>query len=747
MSRDLTNLFIDETFQYLVQTSGSVFTDGTGSLLTEVDITASNAVSSSYALTASYALNSIPQVSASYATSASHAVNADTALTANTATTAAFASAAATASYALDSEKLDGKDGATYATTGSNTFTDIQTISNTGGTAQLIFGRVNVASGGVLSSDGFTGSLQGNADTSVSSSYALTASYALNSVPQVSASYAVSASQAENSNTSISSSHALNADNSISSSYSVSALSSSYSNTSTSASHALSADTSISSSYAVTASHALNAGEWNGIFTGSAEITGSFTLKGNSLTSFSSTNIAGFTKSISESILVPDDTRGYLESPLVIETGATVEVPATSTVKVLTEFGEPVYSASYASVATIALNAGEWDGIYTGSAIISGGLSVNGESTVYQDPLTLGTTAEMFTMSPVDDGLGNNYDIARIFRTNTDVPDKSRNNAYGTEFWNSSSQTYGNQFLVSPQRTSFRLITPQGGFVNMFMRNDQRSGKEGTGFLYQAAQSFNIEANGNFGNSLNFGYYNPQGTAQSGSQAATFSIGQTVTDPTRNSVTFNGNEIEIGTDNLFNVSGSIEIGSALNTEEVTISGKSVNVQGDLIVSESKNLNVNGYNQFRYGAFYDTTTQTGTADTAHTFTFNTTQTLHASSGVTIVGGSQITYDNEGVYDNILESQVSKTDSGTDTVSVWIQKNGIDVVASRKQVTLSGNNAKQVVSFNWVQHVEVGDYIEILWSSPDANIQFVAQGTATTPTRPSAPSLYLNVNQVG
>ena len=76
MSRDLTNLFIDETFQYLVQTSGSVFTDGTGSLLTEVDITASNAVSSSYALTASYALNSIPQVSASYATSASYAVSA-----------------------------------------------------------------------------------------------------------------------------------------------------------------------------------------------------------------------------------------------------------------------------------------------------------------------------------------------------------------------------------------------------------------------------------------------------------------------------------------------------------------------------------------------------------------------------------------------------------------------------------------------------------------------------------------------
>jgi hypothetical protein len=55
MGINLTNLYIDETFPLLVQTSGSVFTDGTGSLLTQVDITASNAVSSSYALTASYA--------------------------------------------------------------------------------------------------------------------------------------------------------------------------------------------------------------------------------------------------------------------------------------------------------------------------------------------------------------------------------------------------------------------------------------------------------------------------------------------------------------------------------------------------------------------------------------------------------------------------------------------------------------------------------------------------------------------
>lgn len=60
MSRDLTNLFIDETFQYLTQISGSnqdILLDGVGNRITELQVTASNATSASYAVTASYALN------------------------------------------------------------------------------------------------------------------------------------------------------------------------------------------------------------------------------------------------------------------------------------------------------------------------------------------------------------------------------------------------------------------------------------------------------------------------------------------------------------------------------------------------------------------------------------------------------------------------------------------------------------------------------------------------------------------
>ena len=52
MGQNLGPLNIKDTYQDLVQTSGSVFTDGAGNLISSVDITASFATTASYALNA-----------------------------------------------------------------------------------------------------------------------------------------------------------------------------------------------------------------------------------------------------------------------------------------------------------------------------------------------------------------------------------------------------------------------------------------------------------------------------------------------------------------------------------------------------------------------------------------------------------------------------------------------------------------------------------------------------------------------
>ena len=73
MGRNLSTLFISQSYQFLTQISGSELQDGLGNTITgSLLITSSQAISSSFATTASFALNVGPTVStASLLTTAS----------------------------------------------------------------------------------------------------------------------------------------------------------------------------------------------------------------------------------------------------------------------------------------------------------------------------------------------------------------------------------------------------------------------------------------------------------------------------------------------------------------------------------------------------------------------------------------------------------------------------------------------------------------------------------------------------
>ena len=214
MGRNLGPLNIKDSYEGLVQISGSQLTDGSGSLISNLEVTASYATTADASISASYAQTS---------TSASHALVADVAL-----------NVPATASYALYAEV------AGFAT--SSLSASHALVSDLATTASYVENVVS-ASYAVSSSHS---DISDFAFTATSASYAITATLAL------------SASHANDSDTSISASHAIISDTSISSSYST------FSETSVSSSHALSSDTAISASYALTASYAENAGGGGG---------------------------------------------------------------------------------------------------------------------------------------------------------------------------------------------------------------------------------------------------------------------------------------------------------------------------------------------------------------------------------------------------------------------------------------------------------------------------------------------------
>jgi hypothetical protein len=147
----------------------------------------------------------------------------------------------------------------------------------------------------------------------------------------------------------------------------------------------------------------------------------------------------------------------------------------------------------------------------------------------------------------------------------------------------------------------------------------------------------------------------------------------------------------------------------------------------------------------YGNFYSTVTQTNpTANTANAITFNTTV---ASSGVSIVSSSRITIANTGTYLIDFAAQFTSSSGANVVVDIWLSKNGTNVTGTDQQIQLTGGaGALLVGSWNYLVSATASDYYTLYWSSPSTSVSLVYQGTATSPTRPSSPSINLNVTQV-
>ena len=170
----------------------------------------------------------------------------------------------------------------------------------------------------------------------------------------------------------------------------------------------------------------------------------------------------------------------------------------------------------------------------------------------------------------------------------------------------------------------------------------------------------------------------------------------------------------------------------------------VNVSGSLTVQSGSTFFANGNRQFNVGAFSSLVSQSGSANVSQSMNFEVTD---ISQGVSIVSNSRITLANSGTYNIQFSAQVDRVSgSGTDTVHIWLKKNGTNVSASAGAITVSGAAAaaKTISSWNYVVDAAAGDYYEIVWEPTDANLELIA--AAATGNIPSIPSVILTVTQV-
>jgi hypothetical protein len=147
--------------------------------------------------------------------------------------------------------------------------------------------------------------------------------------------------------------------------------------------------------------------------------------------------------------------------------------------------------------------------------------------------------------------------------------------------------------------------------------------------------------------------------------------------------------------------------------------------------------------------YDTTDQTITSTTT-AYTVNLNGQDPDSNGVSIVNGNEITYAHDGVYNFTYSLQVQNADNQAHAMSVWIRKNGVDVVDSTSYYSVpsshGGSPGNLIAICNYTFEVVAGDYVQIMWQAESTNVSLQTIPAGTTPTTPQSPSAIVTTQQV-
>lgn len=145
---------------------------------------------------------------------------------------------------------------------------------------------------------------------------------------------------------------------------------------------------------------------------------------------------------------------------------------------------------------------------------------------------------------------------------------------------------------------------------------------------------------------------------------------------------------------------------------------------------------------QYGSFSSTQTQTiPTINTAQAITCNSTE---ISSGISVVSNSRFTFSRAGLYRLSFSVQINKPSSGNDSMWIWLRKNGTDVPNSATRLFIQGNNSYAVASWDFIQNLSAGDYLELMFAVADTQIQL--QVISASGFAPAAPSVLVQITQV-
>jgi hypothetical protein len=152
---------------------------------------------------------------------------------------------------------------------------------------------------------------------------------------------------------------------------------------------------------------------------------------------------------------------------------------------------------------------------------------------------------------------------------------------------------------------------------------------------------------------------------------------------------------------------------------------------------------------------------GSTNTAHTagVSVSEAQTLASSSVSTALTLLQTTVSNgvsidptdktkivhsiAGIYNIQFSIQMLTYDGTIDNVTIWFRLNGVDIPYSAGIATIpgihGGNPGTAIISWNLVQPLNAGDYVQLLFASTTGNTVAATYPPGTSPAHPASPSI--------
>ena len=147
----------------------------------------------------------------------------------------------------------------------------------------------------------------------------------------------------------------------------------------------------------------------------------------------------------------------------------------------------------------------------------------------------------------------------------------------------------------------------------------------------------------------------------------------------------------------------------------------------------------------YGSYFDTTTQIAPLDNSpNTMQFNS---IDIQNGISLDAGTRFKVLNNGVYNLQFSAQLYRTAGGSvETIDIWLRKNGLDVPDSNTRINIQSNSVFIVAAWNWYAQLNAGQFLEIMWSVTDTNIQLQYDPPNLIVPFPAIPSIIATISKV-